>query len=865
MFEDSRLNRLRNGSPLRWVKGIDGDVSRLRCHLEEMIPHAAQLPEREARGFWYAPVGLLFLDGAGFDPALDERLCQAFWWLWGESLEEFAMPIDQALDDLPLPRREALKARFEERLVSHIYTFTCRTLYQPFCHIPKPFLYRLAPKVFAAAKQWWCSGERQGALSPFGALNACVLVCPDGPLPPWAPEAMLLIFETIYESKEVAYGAWNERSCLAGLLKRLDGPVLQALFERVDEKVEFELGWWWLTLPHAGPTTARLLLKALRLKDTRVSQPEFEDALVAHGEVLVEPLWALVQTGDLTPWGVWCARRAHARILRPQALERWVGDLESSADDVAWVAFERLLEMGLEVAGSAVKSAAKEPGAHRAQWLQAIWLGERRALDIEETLAWARDAIKNASRRDDFRWFAHQSYSAARFIHGLGFVAEMMANRCYMACGKDSDAPKWLFLHRLHAHDERWLAFLVLHLELNSEDKMWGPTVPELLTFLGEHFGARAAQYVRPFFLNGQNTKVLDLYQWLNSYNALEPKEHVAFLTHRSKSVRAEASRMLMDTGDEVVEEVVVLLKSRKAQERETAAVTLRLMKAPAAHGPLQQALAKERSAKVKPQLKEAIAACDPIMRALTTRERSFGAYRPGEPFDVNQGLAQLRELAHAAPTKVAWVRLCDLLQRLEYVGALEVAMDYVQGSPLAGWPAKIRSLPWGWAEHPLLGTLDDPERSRPDWVPVSTFMCGRAEAYMDAILPREERRMSARCFVRGDEARFAAAVGVGWAWCESQGIGFEHLEVRVDGGTKSGSWTRRKPQSTALELWRGYGAVLTRTEALRIKSPQPQEHGLQVLRVRVPNEHPLRLELAMTGRQHHIDLMDLSNPEPSS
>ncbi len=864
MFDDPRLNLLRKESPLRWVNDIDGDVSKLRHHLLEVLAQADQLPEHEARELWYAPLGLLFVDGGDFDAALDGSLCDAWLQLRGTPLEHLAVSIDEALGALPEPRRGVLRARFEERLVDHIYMHICHRIYHRATDLPDDLLRRLAPRVSAAAKQWWCSGERKGALSPLGALNACVLVCPDGPLPPWAPEAMLLAFEKIYESKESLNRAWDERSCLAGLLKRLDGPARKALFERVDEKVEFGLGWWWLTLPYVSPTTARLFLKALRLQDARASSQHFEEALVAHGELLVEPLWRLVDGGDLEPEVAWHARRAHARILGPKALERWVGDLGSRTDEVAWIAFERLLEMGPEVAGAAVRRAASKPRARRAQWLRDIWEGRPEPRDVKKTLASVRKSIAKAPINEGYwRSFPHPPRARARYIQGVGFVVEMMANKWRLNLQRHSDW--WPFLHRLHAHDERWLAITALELEPSNRGNQWRRKETDVLALLDESFGVRAVPYVREIFFAGQITKVLEVYQWLNGHSALESKDHLAFLTHRSKSVRAEASRMLMDTGDEVVEEVVVLLKSRKAQERETAAVTLRLMKAPAAHGPLQQALAKERSAKVKPQLKEAIAACDPIMRALTTRERSFGAYRPGEPFDVNQGLAQLRELAHAAPTKVAWVRLCDLLQRLEYVGALEVAMDYVQGSPLAGWPAKIRSLPWGWAEHPLLGTLDDPERSRPDWVPVSTFMCGRAEAYMDAILPREERRMSARCFVRGDEARFAAAVGVGWAWCESQGIGFEHLDVRVDGGTKSGSWTRRKPQSTALRLWHGYGAVLTRTEALRMRSPQPQEHGLQLLRARVPKEHPLRLELAMTGRQYHIDLMDLFDLETPS
>ena len=101
--------------------------------------------------------------------------------------------------------------------------------------------------------------------------------------------------------------------------------------------------------------------------------------------------------------------------------------------------------------------------------------------------------------------------------------------------------------------------------------------------------------------------------------------------------------------------------------------------------------------------------------------------------------------------------------------------------------------------------------------------------------------------------------MGRAWAWCETQGIEPQRLEVRVDGGSVHGSHMMRA-ESTMLALWQGFGAIVERANARREGEGEP--HGLRLVRIKVPSKHPVREELEMGRRKQFLDLIPLLQEE---
>lgn len=335
---------------------------------------------------------------------------------------------------------------------------------------------------------------------------------------------------------------------------------------------------------------------------------------------------------------------------------------------------------------------------------------------------------------------------------------------------------------------------------------------------------------------------------------------HLRMLEHGA--AQKLAGRMLGQLGEEAVDDLLPLLEARKAAVRTAAATALMIAGSPRAVAPLRAALKRDRSSKVKEALQRALERCDARLKASAQEMKGgWGVYKLGSPFETSWGVEQLRAILYEAPTHESWVRLCDLLERFRQAGALMLALDYLGDGQVDRWPEEMRALPWGWREGEdalrALGAQHEPEF----WMPVSAMLDPvRREPFLNAAQRALEHRNHHRKLPRALVPDFLAWVDTSWAWCEEHGVSLDKLQVRLDGGAKRGMG---RPGSTRVELWRGFGVMVSRGPAF---SGTTAKAGMRWVRVNIASDDPLRdLFNARPGSQGLDLLSALPAPEPWS
>lgn len=333
---------------------------------------------------------------------------------------------------------------------------------------------------------------------------------------------------------------------------------------------------------------------------------------------------------------------------------------------------------------------------------------------------------------------------------------------------------------------------------------------------------------------------------------------HLRMLEHGA--AQKLAGRMLGQFGEEAVDDLLPLLEARKAAVRTAAATALMIAGSPRAVAPLRAALKKDRSSKVKEALQRALERCDARLKASAQEMKGgWGVYKLGSPFETSWGVEQLRAILYEAPTHDSWVRLCDLLERFRQAGALMLALDYLGDGQVDRWPEEMRALPWGWREGEdalrVLGTQHEPRF----WMPVSAMLhVAQREPFLNAAQRALERKSHHRKLPRALVPDFLAWVDTSWSWCEEHGVGLDKLQVRLDGGAKRGMG---RPGSTRVELWRGFGVMVSRGPAF---SGNTAKEGMRWVRVNIASDDPLRdLFNARPGSQGLDLLSALPTPEP--
>lgn len=335
---------------------------------------------------------------------------------------------------------------------------------------------------------------------------------------------------------------------------------------------------------------------------------------------------------------------------------------------------------------------------------------------------------------------------------------------------------------------------------------------------------------------------------------SLPPEIHFKALEAGTSQMQSVAAQRLAEQGQEALPQLLALLQSKKAAARGAAARALALMEQPDAAEPLRQALGKERSAKIKPLLEAALEVCDPArLRLKEMARQGQGFYRLGQALELRQALEELRAILYEAPTAVSWMRLCDLLQRLDPQQQLQPALDYLKGHNLERWPQEQRLIPWGWDRHPGLASLGQPgEGEMTWWVPISLLRTQAREAFLDEVLPQIQKRAHRRKLPRDQVDLFLAWVEKSWFWCQDNDIPVEELEVRLDGGAYQGM---SRPESTCLELRHGFAVSLAR---LPCYTGETANEGLRWARVPLPRGHLLRSRHQLKPYHAHLRLDEI-------
>jgi HEAT repeat protein len=449
-------------------------------------------------------------------------------------------------------------------------------------------------------------------------------------------------------------------------------------------------------------------------------------------------------------------------------------------------------------------------------------------------------------------WGARWSDFVDAGLPFLVFVSHGLDNKFY--ANGDALAGAWYELLRRLAAEP--LA-LVLALERLRGRMFDSPS--EYVSFLVDNFGDALEEPAVYLLLHRAPVAARkELYEWLCGRPSSEGEAralHLVTLEDDSEWMREQAARVVSSWGAGCLPEVLPKLGSSKAAVRHSAATVLRRLGSQEALPAIQAALAKEKSQKVVAELEAARAECDPFSRAMRVRAASLGAYRFGEPFDVNEALTELRGVLYIDVANPAswerWLRLWDLLERFGEAGCLPMALDYAKGNGVEAWPAEHRKALWGAAGLPGVSPLVTGVAG-PGVISVARFAQPAARAaFFKERLPMEERGVRARRFVPDDAGIFLRCVEVGWAWCERQGIPLDHLDVRVDGGTVREKYAGGA-DSTAIELRGGFAVELFRDSARR---EGDLRNGVRWLRARVPKNHPLRAERGMTPRDRFLDL----------
>lgn len=391
---------------------------------------------------------------------------------------------------------------------------------------------------------------------------------------------------------------------------------------------------------------------------------------------------------------------------------------------------------------------------------------------------------------------------------------------------------------------------LLLALEAVPQDKEFAR---EYLQNIDALFGAALPPALTLWLDQGRGHEYhWELFTWLNQRAAPTDAAVMTAFLHGDKPAAEGALQRLAARGEAVIPTLSALLREGAPKQRVLAARALGALGLKSAAPALRDALAAERAKAPREALQQALQSCDPTLRRIQQASRDLGVYDPHQPLRLNDGLEQLRALLYEDTSLLAWVRLCDLLERLDAIGALSLGVDYLTDDALARWPDEHRVAPDGWDQRPLLRALPKHTPETP-WFPLARLTRpGHWDTELKPALDLLEKGTRSRRFSQDLVSIFLQETRRAWRWCEAQGAPLDKLELRVDGGAIAKNFVTTS-QTTAMELWQGFGVTLQRRPIRKEGEGGPP--GLRYARVALPARHPLRDQLGMVGHTRYFEL----------
>lgn len=337
------------------------------------------------------------------------------------------------------------------------------------------------------------------------------------------------------------------------------------------------------------------------------------------------------------------------------------------------------------------------------------------------------------------------------------------------------------------------------------------------------------------------------MYELFRDEDWLPDAVHLRVLAEAKGKFQQLAFEPLVACIDEMFDDVVGLLCSRKVGVRVSAARVLHLSGKKEAIGPLEDALQQERSKNGKKAMQEAIDALSDAQESL-----NLGVYKRHEAVVPVEAQEQLRALLYEPGTMESWVRVCDLLNRSRGTEGLSLLLDYIDGHGLEHWSEDVRLLPWSWELDEQLKHLGKPSPAGWFWTPVSTFMLGEQEPFLDAATTALEKKGHSRKLPRALVPQLAEWIEKAWEWCESNQIPLDWLEVRLDGGSYKGAG---RPTTSQISLWHHFGVVFAREPAF---SGHTGKEGMRWVKINLPKGHAFRDLYPLRGGNRYMDLRDI-------
>ncbi len=823
---------------------------------------------------------ILSIQGPDLDPRLDPLLNTFLQNIPQEAAHDLTPPLSQALALLPDERRAAHQSTLAGRLAAVMIPLSWRGSHKG--HL----LFKNLPFAYEAIEL-----ETSRSLAnqdPYGSNSLSLLrftldMDPDTPPQPRLDAALDRMLNSYRRN------FYTTQEALDPILRWWPADRLEAALLRQRDQA-----WEFFPFCPTHPIALCLVKLAKQKINLNAFSNRIENTFVALGPVAL-PAIINGLNGQLDQ-GYFLLVAALGRLAEPQHLNTLIQLLNNPGDFVAFTAAEMLAAIDPTLAASALRLHPPEqpwaadllarlarqldlpprptstlplddtagPARTRDQW--AAWILDRlddEIVEADPAEALAMAAALNPSHGFTGNWVLSGHYNdppcrrwRAGLLQGRHFLAFLLDDFTRRNFRSDSWETIWLDTLRFFRRDHRALAFALLALELSANTFPDPAGARSYLDKIAEIFGQTPVLRHGAHFLEHRKARErVELYGWLCDRGAGDEELHLTALGDTSELVRERAARHLIDLHPEgLPPKVSALIKDKKAHVRSGVVTALKLAGRAAALPALRAARAAERSSKVKALIDEAILACDPIAQASVDRSEHFGAYNPDDPLDMSGAMEQLRALVYEKPSLPLWVRLCDLLQRFHGDDALALALDYLKSHKVHEWPAELRQRPWGWSKIEPLAAITV-ANDKLTWLPVSVLMAGGGDAFIDARLKLLEGGRRARLFQREDVPVFTDAVARAWRWCQTQGIPPENLEVRVDGGSVHASYMMRA-ESTALELWQGFGATLERGNSR--KENEGEEHGLRLVRVTLPSKHPLREELELGRRKKYLEIAPL-------
>lgn len=351
------------------------------------------------------------------------------------------------------------------------------------------------------------------------------------------------------------------------------------------------------------------------------------------------------------------------------------------------------------------------------------------------------------------------------------------------------------------------------------------------------------------------------LYDWLVTTGEARQDTalHLRMLEQGGKVTQEQAATALSGADEPPIDALVGLLGSGKATTRAAAARALEKLgeRARPALPALQTAAKGERAKAAREALQTALTVIDPRVEDPREQRASFGAWSSLEALNARDLMTELRELAGEEAAAIHWMRICDILARLERLGNVEPGIDYVKSHIVGRWPAELAPPPWGWPDHPVFGRLFAPGTLVPiPFVTVATLYGPTRKAWLDAVLPDLERGQRARRFTPVLVDTFLEAVHVAWRFCEEHHIPLHVLDLAADAGAVRRGYISASGTTTRIGLAQGFSVTLSRVTAQREDSPRGP--GLRFARVSLPAKHPLRDVHGLKPRQRLLDILPM-------